>query len=123
MRRQISQAGGGRRTLTDIYMSGLNLTAYAGWVSGSAAGFMSGSILPDTLKASLGILLYVMFVGILVPAVKKNSRALFTALFAGAVNIILDSATGLNSGWCIVISIITAASAPLLFKPLSRSRS
>jgi 4-azaleucine resistance transporter AzlC len=109
-----------RRTLTDKYMAGLNLTAYTGWVSGTAAGFLSGSLLPDRLKASLGILLYVMFVGILIPAVKKNRKALFTALLAGAVNIILNNATSLNSGWCIVISIITAASAPLLSSPVKR---
>ena len=110
----------GKKTLTDIYMAGLNLTAYAGWVSGSAAGYLSGSLLPERLKASLGILLYVMFVGILVPAVKKNSLALFTALLAGAVNIVLDNATSLNSGWCIVISIIASSSAPLLLKPVKR---
>ncbi len=97
--------------ITELYLCALNVTAYAGWVSGTA-GFISGSLLPDKLQISLGILLYVMFVCLLVPSARKSRKAALIAILSGCINIILNQATALNPGWCIIISVIAAASFP-----------
>lgn len=94
--------------LTGWFMAGLNFTAYAGWVSGTAAGYVAGDFLSPMLMESMSICLYALFAAILVPAIKKFHRAGITAAIAAVLNSILSYVSLTGSGWNIVISIIGA---------------
>jgi len=99
------------------YLIALNFTAYAGWVTGTVAGYAAGDFLPADIQASISICLYAMFVAILIPAVKKSFTAGVIALIAGILNSILGYTGYISSGWNIVISILAASTAGMfLFK-------
>ncbi|HEX7057336.1 MAG TPA: AzlC family ABC transporter permease, partial [Bacilli bacterium] len=56
---------GGR--LPAAFLLGLNLVAFAAWNFGTWLGLLAGANLPQALQSSLGISLYAMFIGLLVP--------------------------------------------------------
>lgn len=101
--------------LTGWFMAGLNFTAYAGWVWGTAAGYAAGDFLPSMLRESMSICLYALFVAILVPGIKKVRSAGVTALIAAGLNTFLSYASVLDAGWNIVISIIAACILSFVF--------
>ncbi|WP_279402014.1 AzlC family ABC transporter permease [Piscibacillus salipiscarius] len=56
------------------FYTSLIVVAYCGWVFGSLAGALLGDVLPRALSTSMGIALYAMFIGLLVPSIKKNGE-------------------------------------------------
>ncbi|ARI79234.1 AzlC family ABC transporter permease [Halobacillus mangrovi] len=87
------------------FYTALILTAYVSWVGGSFAGGILGDIMPPRLSESMGVALYAMFIGLLVPSVKKHYRIAFIAIAAMAVNYVCQS-FGMNQGWAIVIGTV-----------------
>src|SRR5690625_4644026 len=80
------------------------LTAYLSWVSGSFAGGLLGEVIPEQLSQSMGIALYAMFIGLLIPAVKINVRLVYIALIAMLINVLCSQFV--SSGWAIVFGTI-----------------
>ena len=62
--------------LTPSFFAGLALFSYLSWNVGSALGIVFSSILPSIVSKSLGVSLYAMFIGLLVPNMKKSIRLL-----------------------------------------------
>lgn len=94
------------------YLLGLNLIAFSAWNIGTWGGLFLAAGLPQTLKDSMGIALYAMFVGLLVPSLSKSRPILVIAFAAAAVHGILHWVplfAGLSTGWNIIISTMTAA--------------
>jgi len=89
------------------YMAGLELLSYGSWVIGSGAGYSVGAALPATLQASMGIALYAMFIGLLVPPSKKSRKVLVLAVSAAAMNGFFS--LFLNSGWSIIAATVAAS--------------
>lgn len=56
--------------LTPAFFAGLSLFSYLSWNVGSALGILFSSILPSIVSKSLGVSLYAMFIGLLVPNTK-----------------------------------------------------
>ncbi|MFC7320147.1 AzlC family ABC transporter permease [Halobacillus campisalis] len=83
------------------FYASLILTAYLSWVGGSFVGGALGDVIPSRLSESMGVALYAMFIGLLIPSVKKHHRIVFIALIAMTVNFILQ-AWGMSEGWSIV---------------------
>jgi 4-azaleucine resistance transporter AzlC len=100
--------------LTEKFMLALNGTAYAGWVLGTAAGFIAGDFLSPLLRESMSICLYALFIAILVPQVKKSWSAGITAAIAGGCNCLLGYTAWFGSGWNIVLSILAASAAAFI---------
>ena len=96
-------------TLTPAYMSGLEILAYASWVTGSGAGFLVGAALPDALQASMGIALYAMFIGLFVPAAKKSRKVLILGGSAALLNGFLS--LFMSGGWPIIAAVILSSLA------------
>lgn len=92
--------------ISEAYVIALNFISYSSWVAGTAAGFMIGGFLPSVIQRSMDIGLYAMFVAILVPELKKSSKALTLALIAGLVNSGCRYLLNLPQGWSIVIAIV-----------------
>ena len=88
------------------YLLGLNTTAWLGWLSGTLAGYVAGGLLPERLQATMGLLLYVMFLGILMPQVRKEIRVLIVAGLSGAIHWGLQRLGWLPDGWNLVVAIL-----------------
>ena len=63
-------------TLRPRYMYGTVLVSMGGWVSGTFLGAAAGELLPASVTAALGILLYGMFIAIVVPPASKEKSIL-----------------------------------------------
>ncbi|WP_318247293.1 hypothetical protein [Halobacillus litoralis] len=61
--------------------------------------------MPDRLSESMGVALYAMFIGLLVPSVRSNMRILWVALLAMGVNYVCQR-FGMNQGWAIVVGTL-----------------
>jgi 4-azaleucine resistance transporter AzlC len=92
---------------TPAYMAGLMLTAYLGWVTGSAAGGLGAEFIPPQITTAMTVGLYGLFIGLLVPSARKSSGF---ALIAG-MGMLLNWALGyvMDSGWAIVLATVLAA--------------
>ncbi len=97
-------------TLSESYLSTLELFAYSSWVLGTGTGFVIGGILPEVLQRSMDIGLYAMFVAILVPELKKTFKVLTLALLSGAVNSVFLYIFKWPQGWSIVVAIVLVSS-------------
>ncbi len=90
------------------YLLALNTTAWLGWLTGTLTGYLAGSLLPPRLQTAMGILLYVMFLGILMPEVRKDVRVLVLAGLSGVIHWGLKATGWLPGGWCLVIAILVS---------------
>jgi len=89
------------------YMAGLMLTAYSGWVSGSALGGLGAEFIPSQVTTAMTMGLYGLFIGLLIPSARKS---IGYALIAGA-SMLLNWGLGhlMDAGWAIVLATVLAA--------------
>ncbi|WP_260471831.1 AzlC family ABC transporter permease [Bacillus salinus] len=98
-------------TVSAGYMFGLTLISYTSWVINSGIGHLVGSSLPETIQASMAVALYAMFIGLLMPSLKKSRKVVVLASLAAMFNSMLTLLTPLSPGWCIVLATLTSAIA------------
>ncbi len=94
--------------VTPAFMAGLEIPAWSGWVSGSAVGFMVGSVLPPDVQISVGITLYAMFTTLLIQEVKRQYRYLGIAALSGLINTAAVAVLGIPPGWGFILAITLA---------------
>ena len=68
--------------LTVPFMLGLGTLPIVGWTLGTLMGALAGSILPSSIQAALGVMLYGMFVAIVIPVAKQDKGALTAVILA-----------------------------------------
>ena len=103
------------------FLLGLGLLPVIGWTSGTLLGALAGSVLPEAIRAALGVMLYGMFIAIVIPPAKKEREILaavvlalvFSCLFAWAP--LLKTVT---AGLSIVICTVAAAALCALLFPI-----
>ncbi|MGN7176380.1 branched-chain amino acid ABC transporter permease [Paenibacillus sp. FSL R5-0490] len=95
--------------VTSGYMLGLISVSYASWVICSGLGHLIGASLPQTLQESMSVALYAMFVGLLVPSMKKSAKVVFLAALAACFNTIFTLTNTLSTGWAIVTATLLSA--------------
>ncbi|MED2978590.1 AzlC family ABC transporter permease [Bacillus swezeyi] len=98
-----------KEKLTTRYMMGLGSIGYVSWVFWSAAGHAAGAAMPAVLQESMSIALYAMFIGLLVPTMKKQMKVLFLAGAAALFNTIFQLNGMLSAGWSIVCATLFSA--------------
>lgn len=91
------------------YLFGLTSIAYFSWVINSGVGFVIGANLPQTLQESMSVALYAMFIGLLVPSIKKSVKVVFLATLAACFNTIFTLGEWLSTGWSIVVATLLSA--------------
>ncbi|KUP09197.1 branched-chain amino acid ABC transporter permease [Bacillus coahuilensis m2-6] len=94
--------------ITSQYAFGVILCGYSSWVFSSFLGFIIGSFLPVVLQESMSIALYSMFVGLLVPSMKKSVKVFSLAFLSAAFHSIFFVA-GLSTGWAILFASLLSA--------------
>ena len=99
--------------LTPAFLAGLSLFSYLFWNVGSALGILFSSVLPSIVSKSLGVSLYAMFIGLLVPNMKKSIRLLYVVVLSMIVNWGLNQF--LSSSLSILISTLGCALIGMCF--------
>lgn len=98
------------------YLISLELSAYASWVAGTAAGYLFGMFIPTIITDSMGIALYALFVALLIPAGKQSKIALVVALAAGLFNTALIRVVHLGQSGSFILTVLTIASVSTWIK-------
>lgn len=98
------------------YLITLEVSAYAAWVSGTAAGYLFGMFIPTIITDSMGIALYALFVALLIPAGKQAKSALGIALIAGGLNTLLIRFAGLGQSGSFILTVLSVAAIGTLIK-------
>ena len=107
--------------LTVPFMLGLGTLPILGWTLGTLCGALAGSILPPSIQAALGVMLYGMFVAIVVPPARKEREILISVLLAMALSTLFTLVPLLkqvSAGLAIVICTVVAAAVCAVLFPI-----
>lgn len=107
--------------LTTAYFVGAGVAAALGWIGGTAMGTLAGSVLPLTLRMSLGVMLYGMFIAIVVPQAREEKPIAWGVVMALGLSCLFAWVPGLNrisEGLRIVICTVAAATACAVLFPV-----
>jgi 4-azaleucine resistance transporter AzlC len=109
-------------TVTTGFAFGVIIISYASWVVNSGIGYVIGASLPQVLQDSMTVALYAMFIGLLIPSLKKSMKVMYLAGLAAVFNSILLFSKFLEDGWAIVTSTILSALIVELVESVKRKR-
>jgi len=101
--------------LSKTFIFILQLSAYSAWISGTLAGYILGGFLPQILSKSMGVALYALLLAILLPEMKRSTKALILAISSGILNTVLIKLDVLPSGWSVIICILVIATIGSFF--------
>ena len=101
---------------TVMFLLGLVLVNYSSWNIGTLLGTIVSDFLPEILTASLGISLYAMFLGLLMPNLTNNRRLGVLVIFTAICNTILNQLVA--SSWALIISTLFCAFIGVFFVDL-----
>ncbi len=101
-----------------LYFLGILTVTYISWVLGTALGCVLSQFLPELVSNSLNITIYAMFIGLLVPKLKKNKKLTLTVLITAILSFTLS--TFLPHAWTIITATLLGA-AISLFIPDSKT--
>ena len=118
---EVFALGMNQKKLTTAFFLGAGTVAALGWLGGTAAGALMGSLLPVSIRAALGVLLYGMFIAIVVPEAKKSAPTAICVAIAVALSCAfyyIPWLQSIPSGFTVIIcavvaSVIMAALAPI----------
>jgi 4-azaleucine resistance transporter AzlC len=96
-----------RDKIEAAFMGGLILMSYGSWVVFSGLGYVIGASLPEVLQKSMSIALYAMFIGLVVPSLKKERKAL--ALFILSAILCSVFSLFIPFGWAIVAATLISS--------------
>ena len=98
--------------LTVPFLLGLGTLPLIGWTLGTLCGALAGSVLPVSIRAALGVMLYGMFIAIVVPPAKREARilaAVVLALILSSLFAWVPALKTVSAGISIVICTVAAA--------------
>ena len=109
---EVFALGMNQKNLTTAFFLGAGTVAALGWIGGTAAGAMMGSLLPESIRAALGVLLYGMFIAIVVPQARQEKPVLLCVVLALVLSCLFTWVPVLrevSDGLAIVICTVAAA--------------
>ena len=110
-----------KEKLTAAYFIGAGVISAIGWTSGTAMGAVAGSVLPESVRLAMSVLLYGMFIAIVVPQARQEKPILVSVAAALVLSCLFTWVPGLNavsSGLAIVICTVAAAAICALVCPI-----
>ncbi len=99
-----------------LYFLGLITVTYSSWIVGSAIGAVASDFLPIIVSANLGIALYAMFIGILIPNLTHNLKLSLLVLLTAVCNSVLTQF--MDSSWALILSTLLCAISGVFFVDL-----
>lgn len=109
-----------KENLNQSFVLGTEFISYAGWALGTFTGVVLASILPESITKSIGIAIYIMFIALLLPAMKGSLKVTLVAIIAMLISSLIYWIPILNKligNWRIIISIIIASLIGAKFMP------
>lgn len=106
---------------TVMFLLGLILVNYSSWNAGTLLGTIVSDFLPEILTASLGISLYAMFLGLLMPNLTDNYKLGVLVIFTAVCNTILNQF--MASSWALIIATLFCAFIGVFFVDLDTENS
>jgi len=92
---------------TIAYLMGMNLALYTAWNAGTFIGAIASDFLPVIITASLGVALYALFIGLLVPNITKNFRLGLLVVLTAICNTVLSQF--MPASWALIVSTLVCA--------------
>ena len=112
----ISQKG----KVTREYFFGLAIIPYFGWALGTFLGALFGEIIPEEISSALGIALYGMFIAIIIPKVREDSKTTIVILIAVILSSLfkyIPYLKHISVGFSITICAVIAAGVGAFLYP------
>lgn len=107
--------------LTPAFFVGAGVIAALGWIAGTALGAIAGSLLPESLRMALSVMLYGMFIAIVVPQAQAETpilAAVVLALVFSCAFTWIPLLAQVSDGLAIVICTVAAAAICALLFPI-----
>ena len=107
--------------LTVPFLLGLGTLPILGWTGGTLCGALAGSILPESIRTALGVMLYGMFIAIVVPPAKKEKQILAAVILALVLSCLfawVPLLAKISAGLAIVICTVAAAAVCAALFPI-----
>jgi len=98
------------------FFVGLLIVTYLSWNVGTFIGAVASNFLPEIISASLGIALYAMFIGLLMPNLRGNFKLGILVILTAIVNSIISQF--IASSWALIISTLLCALIGVFFVDL-----
>ena len=98
--------------ITPKYFYALMSIPWISWTLGTLLGATASEILPGVLRSALGIAIYGMLIGIIIPPAKTDKRIVAVILISMAVSLVfhfVDALSCVSSGFVIIICTLIAA--------------
>ena len=108
--------------LTIPFMLGLGTLPIVGWTLGTLSGGLAGSVLPESIRAALGVMLYGMFIAIVVPPAKQERSVFYVVVFALVLSSLFSWVPMLqtvSAGLSIVFCTVAAAALGAWLFPIA----
>ncbi len=86
---------------------GLNCGAWLSWSLGTLLGGWAALLVPRAVNDAMAVMLYGLFIGLLVPVVRKAPRGLLVAVAAMAIHVACRRL--MAPGWALVCAIVAGA--------------
>lgn len=112
-----------REKLSVSFFTGAGTVAALGWTGGTAVGAFAGAVLPVSVRAALGVMLYGMFIAIVVPQARQEKPMLLSMLLALVFSCLfawVPALGGVSAGLAIVICTVAAAAICALVCPVEQ---
>lgn len=104
------------------YFAGLGCIPYIGWAAGTLLGALAGTLLPETVRGCLGLMLYGMFIAIIIPPARRERGVLFAVCLAVALSCVfyfLPLFDFLSDGLALIIAAVASAAVAALLFPVA----
>lgn len=103
-----------------FYVLGIVTVTYGSWNLGTLIGAASSDFLPEIVTASLGIALYAMFIGLLIPMAQGSRELLILVLMTAVCNALLSRL--IPASWALIASTLLCAFAGVFFVDLEEEK-
>lgn len=99
---------------------GLATVSYLSWFAGTLLGAVASDFLPAAVSAALGVSLYAMFLGLLMPGLTRNLRLTVLVVFTALCNTVLR--LFMESSWALIVSTLVCAFIGVFFVELEEEK-
>lgn len=107
-----------KEPLTFSYFMGLTASPYIGWSLGTILGATFSSLLPSSLASAMNIALYGMFIAILMPQAREETKKRMAIGLAILASVLLTRFSNVSSGWTIILVTLGVSGFMAVVAPL-----
>lgn len=110
-----------REPLTVPFMLGLGTLPIIGWTGGTLMGAIAGSVLPQDIRAALGVMLYGMFIAIVIPPARQEKPVCIVMILALVLSCLfawVPMLQQISAGISIVLCTVVAAAVCAALFPI-----